>query len=94
MGRRKSPMDNIERDSLRALELGYGVHYGHYKADYPNTAPREEEPDYEALGYKECPECGKWFRPRGCQRWCGDECRVKVSSRRQNEWKRRNRERS
>lgn len=28
--------DNIERDVIAAMKLGYGVHYGAYKADYPN----------------------------------------------------------
>lgn len=28
-------LDNIEKDVIAAMELGYGVHYGHYKADHP-----------------------------------------------------------
>lgn len=29
--------DNLEMDTKRALDLGYGVQYGRFKADYPHT---------------------------------------------------------
>ena len=28
-------MDRIEYDVMEAERLGYGIHYGHYKADHP-----------------------------------------------------------
>lgn len=94
MGRRKKgPMDNLERDSLRALELGYGVHYGRYKADHPHTAPGEEEPDYEAQGYKNCPECGKLFLPKRNQVRCSIECTHNYNCRKSAERQRRKKQR-
>ena len=30
-------MDNLDKDIRMAEKLGYGVHYGAFKADYPNT---------------------------------------------------------
>ena len=29
--------DNLELDSRMAMDLGYGVHYGRFKADHPHT---------------------------------------------------------
>lgn len=73
-------MDNIEKDVAAALRLGYGVWYGRYKVDYPNTAdhsvdavpdPLDDEPP------RYCRNCGKMFAPRdGHQVFCTEECRL------------------
>lgn len=42
----KRILDNLERDVVAAMRLGYGVHYGAYKADHPHTrdcSPIEEQ---------------------------------------------------
>lgn len=52
----KRKLDNIERDVIRAMELGYGVHYGNYKADHPFTKyDPEPVPMVES---KPCLHCG------------------------------------
>lgn len=73
-------MDNIEKDVVAALRLGYGCQYGRYKVDYPNTAdhsvdavpdPLDDEPP------RYCRNCGKMFTPRdGHQVFCTEECRL------------------
>ena len=81
-------MDNLARDVRMAEKLGYGCHYGHYKADHPNTA---ELTDEEILGMpvrsrrkpaKKEPEltaclwCGKTFQTsRYGRQYCNDDCR-------------------
>ena len=67
--------DNLDLDSKRALELGYGVHYGHYKADYPNTAG-QEIPEDPKMG--KCEWCGAQFqKTRKDKRFCCDWCSKK-----------------
>ena len=41
--KQKNP-DNLDLDVRRAQLLGYGIHYGRYKADHPNTKQYETEP--------------------------------------------------
>lgn len=41
---KKKPQDHLDYDVMRANELGYGPHYGNYKADHPETLA-----EYEAL---------------------------------------------
>jgi hypothetical protein len=78
MAKRKP--DNIDKDLAMAEKLGYGPHYGAYKADYPNT--REPEPEivpvtpdkdvYDAV----CPVCGKTFaKVHGLQMYCCQRCK-------------------
>lgn len=86
----KRVLDNIERDVVAAMKLGYGVHYGRYKADYPYTkepAPvtvhktatepvKPVEVEQDAV----CPVCRKTFiRNHGCRKYCSEECAVKAS---------------
>lgn len=67
-------MDNLDRDSARALALGYGVHYGHYKVDYPNTMDPVETEPVETRG--RCMECQELFVPgKSTQKFCSEECR-------------------
>jgi predicted nucleic acid-binding Zn ribbon protein len=81
---KKKELDNIERDVIAAMRLGYGVHYGRYKADYPHTKDRpvpepKKEPETEQDAV--CSVCGKkYLRSDGCGKFCSEECR-KVSRR-------------
>ena len=78
-------MDNIEREVRDAIRLGYGIHYGQYKADHPHTKELgklavEEEPDTEPVIQEEpdvvCPICGKNYeRTHKLQKYCCDMCR-------------------
>ena len=54
--KRKKP-DNIDLDVRRAELLGYGIHYGRYKADYPNTKGMDpEQEDSDGIPYRVCAE--------------------------------------
>ena len=78
---RDENMDNIEKDVAAALKLGYGVHYGRYKVDYPFTANHSvvKEPEEK----RTCKLCGIEFIPhRSDQRYCSEECRVKWNGQR------------
>lgn len=71
-------MDNLDRDIREAQRLGYGVHYGRYKADHPHTKPVPI--DVSAKGSKPqvriCKECGCQFEKRkGIYDFCSDRCR-------------------
>ena len=74
MARREK--DNLDMDSKRALELGYGVHYGRYKADHPHTM------DLPAGSVKsppvaKCLSCGEEFvKNRKDRMFCCDDCRL------------------
>lgn len=75
MGLSKREKDNLDLDSRRALELGYGVHYGRYKADYPHTKDASEEPG-KKLPVANCIGCGEEFeKTRSSRMFCCDDCR-------------------
>lgn len=75
-------MDNLARDVREALRLGYGVHYGHYKADHPHTADHSVEPDPPKYPPRKCKECEMEFIPtRRDQRYCTDDCKIRRSNR-------------
>ena len=75
--------DNLDRDSAEAMRLGYGVHYGRYKADHPHTRDRAE-PESDSPGtVRCCPQCGKRFTVGSGQNrrvYCCDECRKAFQS--------------
>ena len=77
MAKKREP-DNIDRDCMRAMALGYGVHYGRFKADYPHTADRDEVvPQYPP---RICPQCGTEFLPgRDNQKYCSEECKYEFN---------------
>ena len=82
---RKRKLDHIERDVIAAMKLGYGVHYGHYKADYPHTS--DEEPlEMEIVPperVRVCKQCGKLFVVSSSQHnkiYCDDYCRTAFNS--------------
>lgn len=67
-------MDNLAMDCARAKALGYGCHYGWFKADYPNSSAI---PVKEAGGdlYKTCAHCGERFIPsKKGVKYCGAIC--------------------
>ena len=76
--KQKNP-DNLDLDVRRAQLLGYGIHYGRYKADHPNTKQYETEPPepQDSLKTRVCPVCGNRFKivkQHGRKRYCSDEC--------------------
>ena len=84
--------DNITRDVMAAERLGYGCHYGRYKADHPHTKEDYEEfaaaRDAKAGAgmQKACAECGSIFHAK-CERniYCCKECAKRVANRRRSE---------
>lgn len=76
--KQKNP-DNLDMDVRRAKILGYGIHYGRYKADRPNTKCENTEAheSQEESKFRVCPVCGNRFKigkQQGCKRYCSDEC--------------------
>lgn len=90
----RPPKTLLDYDMRRAQELGYGPHYGRYKADHPNT--REE---FEAITEKKkpspktitCPICGTKFvkvkNPN--QKYCSPECQEMAHRNQCNETKKK-----
>lgn len=84
---RCQPQDNLSMDVLDAQRLGYGCHYGHYKADHPYTqeanedrlAVKPESPPKPRQVYEfYCRGCGKKFTTTtAVRRYCSDECKAK-----------------
>lgn len=73
-------MSNLDRDVREAARLGYGVHYGHYKADHPRTAPQAEVGPPADVA--RCKECGCVFVPhRHNQLYCCDICKTRRANR-------------
>lgn len=67
--------DNLSKDVIAAQRLGYGIHYGHYKADHPYTKEGDDTREYAR-----CLECGRLFYPLRknhvyCSQPCGDRRR-------------------
>lgn len=76
--KKKSP-DNLDLDVRRAQLLGYGIYYGRYKADHPNTKGDNTEPfgSQDGSKFRVCPICGNRFqigKRQGCRRYCSDQC--------------------
>lgn len=84
----KMPEDPLAMDVLRAELLGYGCHYGQYKADHPHTRA-ENEARLEEMKKKKprarryifttyevyCAACGaKFYTTNRKKRYCSDTC--------------------
>lgn len=87
-------MDHLTRDVLEAKRLGYGCHYGWYKADHPHTKPVDD--DLQALvcsGQEDtriCKQCGKPFVPEHrARQYCSDACKQIYSAKLNLEARRR-----
>lgn len=93
--RSRRPKDNIDLDMEDAERLGYGVHYGRYKADHPYTKDANEDRLYPKKKQKHqqeqlqvravyenvCPICGKKFTTGNCKKiCCSDDCKRKRDS--------------
>ena len=77
-------MDNLDKDVAMAMKLGYGVRYGRYKADYPNTREKEPEVILDESKFGTCRNCGRRFSKvgRGYRKlYCDDVCRMQYNSR-------------
>lgn len=88
-------MDNITKDVLMAQALGYGCHYGRFKADYPHTREDTEKPVQvpENGRFARCPICKKTFYTTSKRRkYCEDICLEKANSVRDREHIRRKKE--
>ena len=96
MARRK--LDNLDRDVIRAERLGYGCHYGRYKADHPHTRAEGSNPapTVEAQELpntlKSCRICGKMFDPEDfgyskARKFCSVECAEESNRIRQRKYK-------
>lgn len=76
--KKEIPKTLLDYDMQRADALGYGCHYGDYKADNPNTRA-EYERLTEAQGGElaTCPWCGQQFKKavgRGPKKFCSEAC--------------------
>lgn len=71
MGRKRGP-DNLDLDSRRAMDAGYGVHYGLYKAANPTTAYTQEEQPDTRVSF--CRICRRKFQYRPRRKYCCPEC--------------------
>lgn len=82
-----TPKTLLDYDTQRAEALGYGFHYGDYKADHPNTrweferlteTTRRADTSVKLLT---CPYCGKEFEQGQYHRkYCSAECQRRFST--------------
>lgn len=83
----RTPKDSLSMDVLEAERLGYGCHYGHYKADHPHTKEANEArlcknrkkqpaPDGRKSYERVCPVCGEKFTTyNALKKYCSDNCK-------------------
>lgn len=73
-------MSNLDHDIREAARLGYGVHYGRYKADHPHAAQDQDDGQPEKTA--KCAECGSLFVPKKVnQLYCCTACKSRRSNR-------------
>lgn len=84
--KKHKPQDHLEYDVMQAEALGYGCHYGAYKADHPETRA-DFEADTGIVEIKKvepskvektCPYCGTAFFVGALRKnkiYCCDDCR-------------------
>ena len=77
-------LDNIDLDVIDADRLGYGPHYGHFKADHPYTKEANEarliekkKPAPPKKMYElKCHTCGELFAAKSpYKRYCCSKCK-------------------
>lgn len=87
--KRRKPADHIDYDVRQAEALGYGCHYGNYKADHPDTKAEYEAATGRVEKVKVAPDrleraclqCGGKFYATVMQvnkKYCCDDCRQKA----------------
>lgn len=77
-------MDNLTRDCVRAMKLGYGFHYGAYKAAHPKTKPEPVVKAVEPVSTGVCLCCGNRLLPPKVK-YCSEECGWRYRSRLRSE---------
>ena len=84
IGQKPAPLDNIDLDVIDAQALGYGCHYGDFKADHPFTKDANEarlaKPKRKPQPHKVyefyCRGCGAKFTTENKKRrYCTDACK-------------------
>ena len=64
-------MTKLDKDIMMAEKLGYGIHYGWYKADHPHTIYQESKPETDTF----CLKCNApIYNPRYNQKYCCTRC--------------------
>ena len=96
-GKRKKPKTLLDYDIQQAEALGYGPHYGDYKADHPDTraeyeamldrAPRDKVTTGNYA--RTCEACGEVFytTKRSVRKYCSPECEYKVKRARDEKYR-------
>lgn len=77
-------MTNLDKDLIMMEKLGYGPHYGAYKADHPHTMEKQPEEILDESKFGLCRNCGRKFSKRGRgyrKLYCDDVCRMQYNSR-------------
>lgn len=83
-------MTNLDRDIRMAEKLGYGVHYGLYKADHPHT--KDIEVDVRIADPRKCLNCGAVFYTEiKNKKYCSTHCQKNAGMRRFNQRKKEER---
>lgn len=74
-------MDNLDKDIAMALKLGYGCHYGAYKADHPHTRDSDGVEQNQSREMFVCERCGqRYFKRRHGQVYCSTRCQQLAAS--------------
>ena len=84
--RKKKELYNLEKDVLRARQLGYSS-YGRYKVDYPHTM--DDDSVILSKDAIRCKNCGEKFIPkRKGNVFCSPKCTQKYHGKHKAEKKR------
>lgn len=68
-------MDNLDKDIAMAMKLGYGCHYGAYKADHPHTRDITDSAQNQTVKMMVCERCGqRYFKRKHNQKYCSTRC--------------------
>ena len=82
-------MDRLEMDSVLMEKMGYGIHYGKYKADHPRTEELAHFLQGKPEEKKSCAFCGREFKSNDRRKiYCNDDCKVRAREKRKQESKR------
>lgn len=90
--KRRKPMDRLSYDVQEAERLGYGCHYGRYKADHPHTSYEPQKTPAAAAPAKyeyTCQWCGgKFYKSRkSTQRYCSADCNINATNARDKKYR-------